>query len=131
MEIAVCLKTFLLTNFEDDYDERLPRNFGGIYNEIELYFKDGKVGGWSSWYCKMTWNDSTLENEADLEIFDLLFEIDIKNGADTSKIVDTLCSTGAFEAVKVRLRQNYRVIKSLTVNLPNPSFMFIYNQISL
>ena len=49
-----------------------------------------------------TWNDETLENDADLEIFDLLLKIDIKNGADTPKIVDWLCTYGAFAAVKVR-----------------------------
>ena len=67
-----------------------------------MYFEDGNVGGYSSWYCSKTWNDETLENEADLEIFDLLLKIDIKNGADTSKIVLWLCNYGAFEAVKVR-----------------------------
>ena len=96
------LKTFLSTYFGDDYDERLLGDFTGILVELEMYFKDGHVGGWSSAYCKMTWNDETLENEAELDIFHLLFEIDIKNGADTSKIVDRLCLNGAFEAVKVR-----------------------------
>ena len=67
-----------------------------------MYFKDGYYGGWSLSYCRKTWNDSTLENEADLEIFDLLLEIDIINGADLSKIVESLCKNGAFEAVKVR-----------------------------
>ena len=104
MEIVEGLITFLSTNFEDDYDERLPRNFVGIIFEIETYFKDGRVGGWSSYYCKMTRNDLTLENDANLEIFDLLFKIDTKNGADPSKIVESLkvCGNGAFEAVKVR-----------------------------
>ena len=70
--------------------------------EIETYFKDNAVGGWSSLYSRVTWNDWTLENNADLEIFDLLLKIDIKNGADTSKIVESLCLYGAFEAVKVK-----------------------------
>ena len=60
------------------------------------------VGGWSSHYCSETWNSETLENEADLEIFDILFKIDIQNGANASKIVHSLCQFGAFEAVKVR-----------------------------
>ena len=102
MEIVEGLITFLSTNFEDNYDERLLGNFEDIIVEIKLYFEDGKVGGWSSFYCKMTWNDKTLENDADLEIFDLLFKIDIRNGADTSKILHSLCLDGAFEAVKVR-----------------------------
>ena len=67
-----------------------------------MYFEDGQPGGWSSFYCSETWNDETLENDADLEIFDLLLKIDNKNGADTSKIVLFLCGYGAFEAVKVR-----------------------------
>ena len=67
-----------------------------------MYFEDGQVGGWSSFYCSETWNDSSLENDADFEIFDLLLKIDIQNGADTSKIVLFLCGYGAFEAVKVR-----------------------------
>ena len=50
----------------------------------------------------MNLNDSTLENDADLEIFDLLFEIDNRNGGDLSKIVLSLCLDGAFEPVKVK-----------------------------
>ena len=88
--------------FGDRYDGRLNEQFEAVIIEIEIYFKDGQIGGWSSYYCKETWNDSTLENEADLEIFDLLLKIDIQNGADTSKIVRSLCRNGAFEAVKVR-----------------------------
>ena len=73
-----------------------------IIREIDLYFEDVDVGGWSSYYCSKTWNDETLENDADLEIFDLLLKIDIKNGADHSKIVWNLYFHGAFEAVKVK-----------------------------
>ena len=93
---------YLLNYFAENYDGRLFKKWAAIINEIEAYFKDYKVGGWSSWYCKVTWNDETLENDADLEIFDLLFKIDIRNGADASKIVWSLCYVGAFEAVKVR-----------------------------
>ena len=103
------------TYFADDYDEGLLDNCLYILVEIQLYFKDGEIGGWSSCYCKETWNHETLENEADLEIFDLLLKIDIKNGADTSKIVQNLCRDGAFEAVKVRFRLIYRVIKRLLI----------------
>ena len=97
-EIVEGFKTFLSTYFEGDYDEKLLDDCPGIFVD------DGHVGGWSSLYCHKTWNDLTLENDADLEIFDLLLNIDIKNGADTSKIVHRLCLVGAFEAVKVRVR---------------------------
>ena len=60
-------------------------------------------------YCKKTWNDSTLENDADLEIFDLLLKIDIQNGVDSYKIVRNLCFYGAFEAVKVRAARYNRI----------------------
>ena len=95
-------KSFLSNYYGASYDEEDSEKWEAVIYEIETYFKDGKVGGWSSFYCKATWNDETLENEADLAIFDLLLEIDIKNGADTSKIVDSLCLNGAFEAVKVK-----------------------------
>ena len=88
--------------FGAGYDEEVSEKWKIVIWEIELYFKDGYVGGWSSLYCSKTWNDETLENEADLEIFDLLLKIDIKNGADTTKIVLELCINGAFEAVKVK-----------------------------
>ena len=88
--------------FGAGYDEEVSEKWEAVIYEIETYFEDGAVGGWSSFYCKMTWNDETLENEADLEIFDLLLKIDNKNGADTSKIVRGLCGFGAFEAVKVK-----------------------------
>ena len=87
--------------FGKNYDGGLiPKT--SLIHEIRNYIEDGCVGGWSSLYCKFTWNDETLENEADLEIFDLLLKIDIKNGADTSKIVYWPCFYGAFEAVKVK-----------------------------
>ena len=70
-------KGFLSNYFGASYDEEVSANLGFIIREIILYFKDDTVGGWSSYYCKETWNDETLENEADLEIFDLFFEIDI------------------------------------------------------
>ena len=95
-------ESFLSNYYGASYDEELSEKWEAVIIEIRLYFEDGNVGGWSSFYCAVTWNDSTLENEADFEIFDLLFEIDTKNGADTSKIVRSLCRNGAFEAVKVR-----------------------------
>ena len=76
-----------------------------FYLEMLISFKNDQSGGYSGAYCASTWNDSTLKNDADLEVFDLLFEIDIKNGADPSKLVNNLCNRGAFEAVKVG--QNY------------------------
>ena len=95
------IETFLSNYFGATYDKEDTEKWAIIW-EIVMYFKDDKIGGWSSSYSRMTWNESTLENEADLEIFDLLLKIDIKNGADLSKIVWNLCFTGAFEAVKVR-----------------------------
>ena len=93
---------FLENYFGASYDGEDSEKWAAVINEVEAYFNDSRVGGWSSWYCKTTWSYETLENEADLEIFDLLLKIDIKNGADTSKIVWNLCGYGAFEAVKVR-----------------------------
>ena len=93
--------SFLSTYFGASYDEEVSEKWEAVIEEIETYFGDDKIGGWSSFYCKLKWNDETLENEADLEIFDLLLKIDIKNGADTSRIVLGLCCFGAFEAVKV------------------------------
>ena len=95
-------ENFLTNYFGPGYGEEISGKWESVFVEQRLYFEDGAVGGWSSYYCKTTWNESTLENDADLEIFDLLFEIDIKNGADESKIVGSLCQFGAFEAVKVR-----------------------------
>ena len=92
-------ESFLSNYFGACYDEEVSEKWKIVIWEIELYFKKGAFGGWSSYYCFKTWNDPTLENEADLEIFDLLFKIDIQNGADASKIVRSLCHFGAFEAV--------------------------------
>ena len=95
---------FLATYFREKYDGSLFKKWKAIIFETDLYYEDDLVGGWSSMYCRLTWNDRTLENEADLEIFDLLLKIDIKNGADSSKVVHSLCTDGAFEAVKVTYR---------------------------
>ena len=93
---------FLSNYFCACYDEEVSKKWKNVILEQRLYFEDGFVGGWSTYYCQKTWNDSTLENDADWEIFDLLLKIDIKNRADTSKIVHALCFYGAFEAAKVR-----------------------------
>ena len=104
---------FLSTYFGASYHEEVSQKWAAVRFEIEMYFEDDKVGGWSSLYCRETWNDETLENDADLEIFDLLLKIDIKNGADTSKIVQSLCFLGAFEAVKVRNSLTHSKIKNI------------------
>ena len=95
---------FLSDYFGARYDGRLNEQLEALIVEIRIYIADDDVGGWSSYYCRVTWNDSTLENDADLNIFDLLLKIDNENGADSSKIVNGLCFCGAFEAVKVRFR---------------------------
>ena len=93
-------ESFLSNYFGANYDKKNSEEREDAIITIQFYFKNSNV--WSSLYCSMTWNDSTLENDADLEVFDLLLKIDIQNGADTSKIVLFLCGYGAFEAVKVR-----------------------------
>ena len=72
----------------------------GIKTEGERYFKYNL--GYSCCYCIMAWNENKLKNEADLALFDLLLEIDVKNGADTTTILKNICLVGAFGAVKVR-----------------------------
>ena len=94
--------SFLSNYFGGAYDEEVSYKWEAVIDEIKTYHVDGYPGGWSSYYCQNTWNDAILENEADLEIFDLLLKIDMKNGADTFKIVHILCQYGAFEAIKVR-----------------------------
>ena len=104
-------KDFLSIYFGGNYDVRIFEKWKILIFEIKLYLDDGEVGGWSGWYCQVTWNDKTLKNEADLKIFDLLLKIDIQNEFDTSKVVYSLCNVGAFEVVKVRFRQIYRVLE--------------------
>ena len=101
-DIKEDFKKFLSDYFGDHFDGILSEQSEDVIEEIKMYFKDGLVGGYSSFYCKITWNDSTQENDADLKVFDLLLEIDIQNGADSSKILQNLCHNGAFETVKVR-----------------------------
>ena len=101
MDLIEAFIHFLSDYFGDHFDGRLNEQLEAVIVEIETYFKNSYIGGWSSYYCKKTWNEETLENDADFEIFDLLFKIDIQNEADLSKIVDSLCLHGAYEAVKV------------------------------
>ena len=74
----------------------------GIKVESGMIFKEGYPGGYSIIYCCAAWDEERLKSEADLAVFDLLFKIDIKNGADRTKILGRLCGFGAFGAVKVR-----------------------------
>ena len=73
-----------------------------IKEESEMYFKEGCTGGHSSYYCKLAWDEKRLKSDADFAVFDLLYEIDLENGADRTKILNGLCLLGAFGAVKVR-----------------------------
>ena len=70
--------------------------------ESIVYFEEGKIGGYSSYYCKAACDEKSLKNDADLAVFDLLYEIDVENGADRTQILSSLCFDGAFGAVKVR-----------------------------
>ena len=80
-----------------------------IKEESELYFKERCIGGYSSHYCKVAWNEKSLKNDADLAVFDLLYEIDLENGADRTKILGSLCLDGAFGAVKVRANSKIEI----------------------
>ena len=105
MNIENCKERFnayLLNYFGDTYIEKDFEMFKNAIKDTVLFFKDDSIGGWSNLYCKRTWNDMTLKNDADLEIFDLLFKIDLMNGAKPSTIIFWLCYYGAFEILKVR-----------------------------
>ena len=76
----------------------------GIKYETKLYFdQEDTVGGYSSLYCKKAWDEKRLTCDADLALFELLFQIDVENGAETTRILDNLCLLGAFAAVEVRI----------------------------
>ena len=96
------IKEFFREYFGTAFDEKKVGVLEGIKIEGLMYFKEGKVGGYSSCYCKMAWDKKRLKCDADLSVFDLLLEIDVKNGADTTKILNNLCKGGAFGAAKVR-----------------------------
>ena len=74
----------------------------GMRAENDIYFNEKGPGGYSSLYCSVAWDDESLQNDADLAIFNLLFEIDLENDAETTIILNNLCIIGAFGAVKVR-----------------------------
>ena len=95
-------ENFLSNYFGASYNAENSKKWENVMREIKRYFKDESVGGWSSYYCKKTWNASTLKNDAHLEIFGFLLKIDIQNGADTSKIAKSLCKNNAVKAVEVR-----------------------------
>ena len=57
----------------------------------------------------MTWDEERLKCDADWALFDLLFQIDLENGADRTKILNSLCLLGAFGAVKVRANSKIEI----------------------
>jgi len=90
----------LLNYFGEYYDGQLWETWVAIVIEMRVYFQNDNVGGWSSAYCSKTLNTLTLENDADPDVFNLLFRIDSENKADLSKIFSYLCHDGAFEIIK-------------------------------
>ena len=97
------IEDFFLQYFGSDFDMQKIGVLEGIIYESETYFKESKIGAYSSMYCKMAWNEESLTNDADMLVFDILYRIDVENGADTTKILDSTCFNGAFGAVKVTI----------------------------
>ena len=102
---------FLSFYFGEYYDEKLWEEWEAILIEMRLYFQNDNVGGWSSVYCTETWNASTLENDADWNVFNILFKIDTENQANLSKIFSYLCHDGAFEIIKVNIISKHSCIR--------------------
>ena len=88
----------------------------GIKYESRLYFKFRTPGGYCSLYCNMALDEENLKNDADLSLFDLLLQIDIENGAEPTKILNSICLNGAFGAVKAFMK--VRVISKTGIQLP-------------
>ena len=81
-----------------------------LESEISMYESDGKMGGFSTQYLNRKWDDFKMRSTAKTEIFEQLLEIDIKNGADISRILFYVCSSGNFELLKLKI-WNEQVIK--------------------
>ena len=92
---------FFIKYFGSGFETEQVNGLEEIKLESVLYFKEGYAGGYSSFYCSVAWDEERLKNDADLAVYDLLFQIDLENGADTTKILNSLCLNGAFGAVKV------------------------------
>ena len=103
------IEDFFRKYFGNSFDEKKVGVLEGIKFEGRIYFKEEKVGGYSSFYCKVAWDEHGLKNDADLAVFDLLFKIDVENGANKTKILDSLCLYGAFGAVKVRANSKIEI----------------------
>ena len=98
------IEEFFVQYFGSSFDRKKAGVLVGIKSEAQLYLKEEWPEGYSSYYCMIAWNEEGLKNDADLELFDLFFEIDVTNGADTTKILHGLCRSGAFGALKVRVK---------------------------
>ena len=111
--IVVCkvernlIHDFFKEYFGSDFDEEQAVTLEGIKFEGVIY--SSKVGGYSTFYCQMALAKGRLKNDADLAVFDLLFKIDLENGADSTKILNQLCCFGAFGAVKVRANSKIEI----------------------
>ena len=96
------MNKFLSSYFGEEYKSVYENKWKVLKIEIGFYIENGlKIEGWCILYCKKTWNNLTLQNDARLRIFEILYQIDLQNGADVSNIVYLLCSYGAFKAVEV------------------------------
>ena len=72
------------------------------YNfETDMYFCEHQSGGYSAFYVISCWNNRKFENEADSNLFMKLVILDIKNGADPSKLIYKTCQAGAFHLLNV------------------------------
>ena len=96
------IEDFFLEYFGSSFEKEKVEGLEEIKYESGMYFKEENNGGYSGYYCQKAWNEERLKNDADLAVFDLLFQIDLENGADRTNILDSLCFYGAFGAVKVR-----------------------------
>ena len=84
--------------------KKLIREVNRLFDwETELYFKDGHVGGYSTDYLEEKWNKVDLKCQADSCLFREIFEMDIRNGADPTKLFYfTVCFNGGWSVLKVK-----------------------------
>ena len=85
------------------------------YNfETKLYFKDSYSGGYSTGYLRFTWKEIDLKCEADSTLFREIFEMDIRNGAEPTKLLLYVCLYGGWSILKVKLTfSDFKLIRHL------------------
>ena len=81
-----------------------------FFEETKTMYGIKKIGGYSAQYCRKKWNEEDLTSEVDVDMFWKLFHLDVKIGANSTKLFNGVCAYGAFHLLLTTAQQSLIIL---------------------